>query len=247
MPEITQHTEIEKETRFDNAIVGEGTLIEPDVTVGFRYHRDCGPAWIGRHAILRKGTLIYGDTACGDYFQAGHYVVVRAKVQIGQYCTLLNRVTIEGIVRMGDGVRVMSHTYIPSRTWFGNHVFVGPGVTFLNDRIPGRYEEPPCPCGATIEDDVMIGGGSTVLPGITIGRLSFIAAGTVVTKDVPERSLVMGVPGRSQPLPSHLDRPNNRKLTIQPMDLWHPNIEDLSKIDWPEAWGPRSYHRSPQS
>src|SRR5688572_21798526 len=117
---------------YPNADIGAGTIIEPDVAVGFRYHKDCGRARVGKNGILRKGTLIYGDVTIGDYFQTGHYVVIRAKVRLGNYCTLLNHSTIEGIVRMGDGVRIMSHVYIPSRTWFGDHVFVGPGVTFLN-------------------------------------------------------------------------------------------------------------------
>ena len=237
----THQTKLAQETRFQNAVVGQESYLEPDVTVGFRYHRDCGPARIGRHAMLRKGTLIYGDTLIGDYFQTGHYAVIRAKVRIGNYCTIFNHSMLEGIIRMGDGVRIMAHVYIPSRSWFGDHVFVGPGVTILNDRTPGRYDDPPTPRGPTIEDHVMIGGGSTILPGITIGERSFIAAGSVVTKDIPPRSLVKGVPGRIQPLPEELDRPNHEDLTLQPVDLWHPLTNDLSAADWPEEWGPTGW------
>ena len=224
------------ETHFDNAVVGEGTIIESGVTLGLRYHKDCAAARIGRHGILRMGTIVYGDVVIGDYFQSGHYVVIRAKVEMGDYCSLCNHSTLEGIVRMGDGVRLMSNVYVPSRTWFGNHVFVGPGVTFLNDNKPGRRDPMPTPRGATIEDDVMIGGGSTILPGVTIGQRSFIAAGAVVNKDVPPRSLVVGVPGRCKPLPKELDRENNRQLTVQPIDLWHPLTKDLGGLDWPEDW-----------
>jgi acetyltransferase-like isoleucine patch superfamily enzyme len=219
---------------FDNAQIGEGTLVEPDVAVGFRYHADCGLARIGKHGILRKGTIIYGDVTIGDYFQSGHYAVIRAKVEMGDYCTVLNHSTLEGLIRFGTGVRIMSHVYIPSRTRLGDHVFVGPGVTFLNDRQPGRYDVMPMPKGATIEDDVMIGGGCTIMPGVTIGERSFIAAGAVITKDVPPRSFVIGVPGRIQPLPPHLDMPNNRRLTLQPLDLWHPRTPDLAAITSPK-------------
>ena len=222
--------------RFGNAIIGEGALIDPDVMVGYRYHADCGPAKIGRNSILRKGTIIYGDLRIGDYFHAVHHVVVRAMVKMGDYCTLLNNSTIEGIVRMGDGVRIMSHVYIPSRTWLGDHVFVGPGVTFLNDRYPCRRDPMPAPRGATIEDDVMIGGGCTILPGVTIGERSFIAAGAVVNKDVPPRSLVVGVPGRISPLPEHLDMPNNRQLTMQRKDFWHPERPYAGESIWPDYW-----------
>lgn len=223
-------------SQYENATIGEDTLIEPDVTIGHMYHKDAGSTRIGKHCTLRKGTIIYGDVTIGDYFQTGHYVVIRARVQIGDYCTMLNHSTIEGIVRMGNGVRIMTNVYIPSRTWFGDNVFVGPGVTFLNDRYPGRLEVMPIPRGATIEDDVMIGGGCVILPGITIGERSFIAAGAVVNKDVPPRSLVMGVPGRIEPLPAKFDMINNRQLTIQPLDLWNPRSQNISAVTWPPDW-----------
>ena len=235
MPEQSIEATIAPET-FDNAIIGEGTRIEPDVRVGFRYHAACGIARIGRGGILRTGTIIYGDVTIGDYFQSGHYTVIRAKVEMGDYCTVTNHSTLEGIIRLGDGVRIMSNVYIPSRTRIGNHVFIGPGVTFLNDKYPGRHETPTTPVGATIEDEVTIGGGCVILPGVTIGQGSFIAAGAVVTEDVPPRSLVIGVPGRVHPLPPHLDRPNDRSLTLQPRDLWHPDTPDLAAITWPADW-----------
>ena len=53
-------------SRFDNAIIGEGAFIDPDVMVGYRYHPECGRARIGKHSVLRKGTVIYGDVAAGD-------------------------------------------------------------------------------------------------------------------------------------------------------------------------------------
>jgi acetyltransferase-like isoleucine patch superfamily enzyme len=222
----------------ENASIGATTVVEPGVEIGFRYHPDCGPARIGEHGIVRAGTIIYGDVTIGDYFQSGHYTVIRAKVRMGHYCTVTNHSTLEGLIRFGNGVRVMSNVYIASRCWFGDNVFVGPSVTFLNDRLPGRLDDPPTPRGATVEGDVMIGGGCTILPGITIGERSFIAAGTLVTKHVPPRSYVIGRPGRIGPLPEHLNRPNNPRLTEQPLDLWHPR-SDIAALDWPDDWPER--------
>ena len=225
---------------FENATVGEGSIIEPNVTVGYRYHPDAGPATIGRDSIIRYGTLIYGDVHVGDHFQTGHYTVIRAMVRAGDHCTITNQSCIEGVTRLGTGVRIMSNVYIPTRTWIGDHVFIGPGVTFLNDKYPGRRDPMPTPRGATIEDEVMVGGGVTILPGVRIGRRSFIAAGALVVKDVPPGSFVSGVPGRIEPLPAHLDRDNNRGLTVQARDLWHPRSPHpgprIWPADWPETW-----------
>lgn len=223
----------------DNATIGDGTIVEPGVVVGFRYHPDCGPARIGANGILRHGTLIYGDVTIGDNFQSGHNTVIRAKVRMGDYCTVTNQSTLEGLIRFGNGVRVMSHVYIPSRTWFGDRVFVGPGTTFLNERIPGRVDHGPTPRGATVEDDVMIGGGCTILPGVTIGARSFIAAGALVTKDIPPRSFVKGHPARIEPLPAELDRENSPHLWRQPHDLWHPAANHPQELDWPADWPER--------
>lgn len=179
----------------------------------------------------------------GDYFQTGHYVVIRAKAEMGDYCTVCNHSTIEGVLTAGKGVRIMAHVYIPTRTRIGNHVFIGPGVTFLNDKYPCRVKTPTTPVSATIEDEVSIGGGCTILPGIRIGAHSFIAAGAVVTKDIPPRSFVVGVPGRIQPLPEKFDMLNTREYIFQSIDLWHPLTPDLSKITWPSDGEPLTSRR----
>src|SRR3569833_1378327 len=221
-----------------DAEIGDGTVVEPNVTVGFRYQPQSGKTKIGAHGSLRFGTLIYGDVTIGDYFQSGHYTVIRAKVRMGDYCTVTNGSTLEGLIRFGDGVRVMSHVYIPSRTWFGDREFVGPGTTFLIEMVPGRLDHGPTPRGATVEDDVMIGGGSTILPGVRGGAKSFVAAGTLVTKDVPPRSFVKGRPGVATPLPVALDRGNSEHLWRQERDLWHPEADVLG-LEWPADWPER--------
>jgi acetyltransferase-like isoleucine patch superfamily enzyme len=221
---------------FDNADIGVSTIVEPGAEIGFRYDEHCGRTRIGTHGIIRRGTLIYGDVSIGDHFQSGHNTVIRAKVRMGDYCTVTSQSTLEGLIRFGDGVRVMSHVYIPSRTWFGDRVFVGPGTVFLNERIPGRVDHGPTPRGATVENDVMIGGGCTILPGVTIGARSFIAAGTLVTKNIPAGSFVKGHPGRIEKLPPELDCENSPHLWRQSHDLWHPEANHPTELEWPADW-----------
>lgn len=210
------------------ATIGDDTIVEPGATVGFRYHPKAGPAVIGRFGLIRMGTIIYADVEFGDYFQTAHYVVVRARVRGGDYCSIMNNSALEGYIELGTGVRIMSHVYIPSRTVIGNHVFIGPGTIILNDKTPCRYgsadAKVPVPKGPVIEDDVVIGGSCTINPGITIGKGSFVASGTLVTKDIPPKSLVKGSPARFEPLPKVLSGDNNRNLTQSPMSIWHPSL-----------------------
>ena len=210
-----------------SARTGKGTIVEPGATVGFRYHPNAGHTIIGRFGIIRMGTIIYADVVFGDYLLTGHYAVIRARVNGGDYCAIGNHSTLEGYIELGTGVRIMSHVYIPSRTVIGNNVFIGPGTIFLNDKTPCRYgsrdASVPVPKGPVIEDDVVIGGSCTINPGIRIGSRSFIASGTLVTKDIPPDSLAKGSPVRFEPIPETLRGENNRKLTQNPIDIWHPD------------------------
>lgn len=220
---------------YENSVIGEETIIEENVSVGVRYHPAAGCAVIGDHSILRSGTVIYGDVKTGSYFQSGHYTVIRARVEMGDYCTVTNGSVIEGLVKMGDSVRLMSHVYVCSRTVFGSRIICGPGVTFLNDKRPGRDNAPTK--GAFIEDDVMIGGGSLILPGVRIGKGSFIAAGSVVTKDVPPYSFVKWFPAKAEPIPADLDVPVNPEMACQKTDLWHPLGPDPWQAEWVAEYG----------
>ena len=221
--------------QFPNAVIGENTIIEEDVKVGFQYHPKCGKTIVGHDSILRAGTILYGDVKTGAYFQSGHYTVVRARVEMGDFCTLTNGVTVEGMVKMGNCVRIMSHGYVCSRVVFEDNVICGPNVIFLNDKRPGKEDEPSK--GAYVESNVMIGGGCVINPGVRIGTGSFIASGAVVTKDVPPHSFVKGVPARFYPLPEELDRPFIDSFMQQKTDLWHPLGTDPFDAPWIEEYG----------
>jgi acetyltransferase-like isoleucine patch superfamily enzyme len=93
-------------------------------------------------------------------------------------------------------VRIQHGAFLPNRARIGDRVFIGPNATFTDDRYPEvnnpRYKaEPPI-----VEDDVAIGAGAVILPGVRIGRGALIGAGAVVTKDVPPSAVVVGNPAR---------------------------------------------------
>lgn len=103
-------------------------------------------------------------------------------------------VEIQCGVTIGDDCRIQSHSFICEMVTIGNHVFIGHGVMFCNDKDPpnGNYAE------VAVHDYAVIGSGSVILPGVVIGEGAMIGAGAVVTKDVSSRAVVIGNPARSQ-------------------------------------------------
>ncbi len=112
--------------------------------------------------------------------------------EIGSNCKIASHVEIGGS-KIGNGCKIEAFVFIPPGTKIGNNVFLGPRVAIANDKYPNA--DPFWSIGGvTIEDDVSVGMGAIILPGVTIGRGSFIAAGALVSKNVPPHSIAMGIP-----------------------------------------------------
>ncbi|WNZ30415.1 MAG: N-acetyltransferase [Candidatus Bathyarchaeota archaeon] len=94
-------------------------------------------------------------------------------------------------VTIGNNCLIQCHVTISNGATIGDEVFLGPKATILNDKhIDGNIQ--PC----TIENKARIGGGTTILPGVTIGKSALVGAGSVVTKNVKAKKLVYGNPAR---------------------------------------------------
>jgi len=115
-------------------------------------------------------------------------------------------VVIDGSTAIGSNVSLQTGVYIPAETTIGNNVFIGPNATLTNDPYPIRVEGELI--GLSVENNVSIGANATVLPGVTIGEGAFVAAGAVVTEDVPEWTLAVGNPAEHKELPDQLRTPN---------------------------------------
>jgi acetyltransferase-like isoleucine patch superfamily enzyme len=149
-------------------------------------------ALIGEGSLLRAGSVVYERVEIGARVETGHHVMIREETVIGDDSVIGSHTVIDGRVRIGSRVRVETGVYIPPYTRIGDDVFIGPRAVFTNDRYPpsNRLQ------GPTIERGAVIGANATILPGVTIGEEAVVAAGSVVTRDVPPRTVVAGVPAR---------------------------------------------------
>lgn len=182
--------------------VPESSTIDPGATVGYEYDHDAAPTVLGRDARIRDGTILYCDVEIGDNFTTGHDALVREHTRIGDDVVLGTKSVLDGHVTVGSSVSIQTGVYVPPESEIGDRVFLGPNAVLTNDPYPLRRQVELD--GPVLEDDVSIGANATILPGITIGEGSFVAAGAVVTRDVPPGRLALGVPAKSRPLPSRL-------------------------------------------
>ena len=188
------------------ADLGIGCEVQVNATVGHRYSPDGVPPSIGDDATIRSGTTIYDDVVIGDDFATGHDCLIREGTTIGDKVLVGTQTVIDGATVIGSYVSLQTGVYVPRDSTIGDSVFVGPRAVLTNDPYPVRKEVELE--GPTIEDNASIGANATLLPGVTIGEGAFVAAGAVVTKDVPPRTLAVGVPADHLPLPEELDSNN---------------------------------------
>lgn len=186
--------------------IGPNSTIHPEATVGYEHAENVSPATVGEGAAIRAGTVIYADVTIGDEFVTGHNGLVREETTVGDSVLLGTNAVIDGYSDIGSHVSMQTGVYVPSNTTIENNVFLGPHAVLTNDPYPVRQDVDLE--GPTIESGVSIGANATVLPDVTVGENSFVAAGAVVTDDVSPNSLVKGVPGTEHPLPEKLDGGN---------------------------------------
>lgn len=115
---------------------------------------------------------------------------------VGRDCNICDHTFVEGSVRIGDRVTLKCGVYLWDGLVLEDDVFVGPCAAFTNDRRPRSRQVPSEYPITRLCQGCSIGANATLLPGVTIGRWALVAAGAVVTRDVPDHGLIVGVPGR---------------------------------------------------
>ncbi len=133
----------------------------------------------------------------GDGTKIWHFSHVQAGAKLGRNCILGQNVNIAGGVTIGDNVKIQNNVSIYTGTVIEDDVFLGPSCVLTNVTNPrsevvrhSLYEQTLLMRGCTI------GANATIVCGVSVGRFAFVAAGAVVTSDVADYALVMGVPAR---------------------------------------------------
>jgi UDP-2-acetamido-3-amino-2,3-dideoxy-glucuronate N-acetyltransferase len=146
--------------------------------------------------IYGRNCIIFDDVQIGEDTRIGNFVTIRDKTLIGSGCVVGSYVDIEGDVRIGNFVSLQSGCYLTRGVIIEDLVFCGPRILTMNDktisyRRPSLGFERRAP---RLLRAARLGGGSIILPGVTVGENALIGAGSVVTRDVPDRAIVMGNP-----------------------------------------------------
>lgn len=139
---------------------------------------------------------IADDAQIGDGTRIGNFVLIRDNTVIGQGCVIGSYVDIEGNVQVGNWVSLQSGCYLTRGVVVEDEVFLGPRVITMNDRrmCHRRPSLTFLPSAVRICRAARVGGGAVLCPGVVIGENAFVAAGSVVTSDVPDRVMVRGNP-----------------------------------------------------
>jgi len=147
---------------------------------------------IGKNCHIRAFTTIYEETKLGDKVETGTNVIIREKCRIDTGSIIGSGSVVDGDVIIGKNARIQSNNFIPPKIELGDNIFLGPSVRFANDLYPVSNRL----VTTKVENDVIIGISAIILPGIIIGKRAVIAAGALVTKNVPNDAVMMGSPAK---------------------------------------------------
>jgi UDP-2-acetamido-3-amino-2,3-dideoxy-glucuronate N-acetyltransferase len=199
------------------AVLGAGVVVHPGTAVGAGCQVQDGavlgkPPKLARHSSAPRTApdpLVLGDGAvvccraivfAGARIGAGAIVgdqaYVRERTTIGAGSVIGRGTAVDNDVVVGERVRVQTDVYLTAFSVVEDDVFVGPGALTTNDSTMARHDASYPVVGATLRRACRVGGAAVLTPGVEVGEEAFVAAGAVVTRDVPARGVVMGVPAR---------------------------------------------------
>lgn len=180
----------------DHAVIGKQPM--KALTSATSSSESQPPCHIGEGCILGTHSIVYANAQIGNNCLIADYASIRENVEMGEKNIIGRNVTIENWCRIGNRCKIESNAYITAYSTLEDDIFVAPGVVTSNDNYVGRDPERFKHFkGVTLKNGSRLGAQVTVLPGKVIGEQALVAAGSLVTKDVEEKMVVMGSPAKA--------------------------------------------------
>lgn len=191
---IHKGTSIGNNVRIDdNTVIGKMPMRA--VTSIFKDEEKLLPANIKDNCLIGAGAVIYVSCSIDSYALIADLATIRENVSIGSKTIIGRGVAIENFTNVGKNCKIETNAYITAYSEIGDFVFIAPGVVTSNDNYASRSKERYKHFkGITVKKGGRIGAQATILPGKVIDQDGFVAAGSVVTKDVASKSIVKGNP-----------------------------------------------------
>ena len=146
--------------------------------------------------IIHPKALIDEGASIGSRTRIWAFAHILSGAVIGEDCNICDHIYIEGTVRIGNRVTIKCGVYLWDGINVEDDVLIGPCAVFTNDLRPRSKLYPPEFLKTILKQGCSIGANATLLPGLTIGRWAMVAAGAIVTRDVPDYGIVLGNPAR---------------------------------------------------
>jgi len=179
----------------DNTVIGKYPM-RASLSI-FKEEKNLSPTHIGNNCLIGANTVIYIGSSISNNVLIADLASIRENTAIGEYTIVGRGVTVENYIKIGKRCKLESECYITAYSELEDYVFIAPGVVTSNDNYLGRTEERFKHFkGITVKKGARIGANAVILPGKIIGEDALVAAGSVVTKDVSPRKVVMGSPAR---------------------------------------------------
>ena len=199
---IGNHVVIHADTR-----VGDTVRIDDHASLGKKpmkaansattKEQELPPLEVGELTIVGTGVVLYRGAKIDAKVLMADLATIRENVTIGRGTIVGRGVTVENFCTVGRFCKLESECYITAYSTLEDRVFIAPGVVTSNDNYVGRTAERFKHFkGVTVKKGARIGAGTVTLPGVVIGEDALVAAGSVVTADVPARKIVLGTPAR---------------------------------------------------
>jgi len=186
---------------YPNVTLGKNVEIESFCIIGKPSVKDkqensFSNTIIGDNAVIRSHTVIYAGNKIGKNFNTGHHVVIREDNEIGDNVSIGTLSCMEHHIKIEDNVRIHSQAFIPEYTELKKDCWIGPKVVITNAKYPRSIDVKNNLRGVIIQEGAKIGANVTILPDIVIGSNALVGAGSVVTKNVPDKKVVVGNPAK---------------------------------------------------